>query len=136
MMDFELKLEKPNVSQAWISAATMGISYFVGMSSLLLVLSFSLSDELPWLTQSYFCTGGLLPMIPYFAMKNTNHALFISIGITVVVCITFGFFKNYAILKTKRAGLYGAAQTLIVGALAAGTSYGIVYGVDHSNIGA
>lgn len=88
------------------------------------------------LTRSRFCIGGLLPMIPYFAMKNTNHALFISIGITVVICITFGFLKNYAILKTKRAGLYGAAQTLIVGALAAGTSYGIVYGVDHSNIGA
>lgn len=30
MMHFELKLEKPNVSQAWISAATMGISYFIG----------------------------------------------------------------------------------------------------------
>ena len=30
MMDFELKLEKPNVSRAWISAATMGISYFIG----------------------------------------------------------------------------------------------------------
>lgn len=32
MMDFELKLEKPNVSRAWISAATMGTSYFIGMS--------------------------------------------------------------------------------------------------------
>lgn len=32
MMDFELKLEKPNVSRAWISAATMGASYFMGMS--------------------------------------------------------------------------------------------------------
>jgi hypothetical protein len=30
MMDFELKLEKPNVSRAWISAATMGASYFIG----------------------------------------------------------------------------------------------------------
>ncbi|KAJ5489375.1 Vacuolar iron transporter 1 [Penicillium diatomitis] len=108
MMDFELKLEKPNVSRAWISAATMGLSYFI---------------------------GGLLPMIPYFAMKNTTHALFISIGITIVVCILFGFLKNFAIIKTKRAGFYGAAQTLIVGAIAAGTSYGIVYGVDHSNIG-
>lgn len=39
MMDFELKLEKPNVSRAWISAATMGISYFIGMSSLLLFFS-------------------------------------------------------------------------------------------------
>lgn len=31
-MDFELKLEKPNVSRAWISAATMGVSYFIGTS--------------------------------------------------------------------------------------------------------
>ena len=31
MMDFELRLEKPNVSRAWVSAATMGISYFIGM---------------------------------------------------------------------------------------------------------
>ena len=31
MMDFELKLEKPNVSRAWISAATMGLAYFIGI---------------------------------------------------------------------------------------------------------
>jgi hypothetical protein len=30
MMNFELRLEKPNVSRAWISAATMGLSYFIG----------------------------------------------------------------------------------------------------------
>jgi vacuolar iron transporter family protein len=30
MMDFELKLEKPNVSRAWILAAAMGASYFIG----------------------------------------------------------------------------------------------------------
>lgn len=33
MMDFELKLEKPNVRRAWISAATMGAAYFIGKSS-------------------------------------------------------------------------------------------------------
>ena len=32
MMDFELKLEKPNVSRAWISAGTMGAAYFIGVS--------------------------------------------------------------------------------------------------------
>jgi len=31
MMDFELKLEKPKISRAWISAATMGFAYFIGM---------------------------------------------------------------------------------------------------------
>jgi hypothetical protein len=30
MMDFELKLEKPKLSRAWISAATMGAAYFIG----------------------------------------------------------------------------------------------------------
>lgn len=30
MMDFELKLEQPNVSRAWISAGTMGLAYFLG----------------------------------------------------------------------------------------------------------
>lgn len=73
-------------------------------------------------------------MIPYFAMHNVLHALFVSIGITVVVLISFGFIKNYIVIKTKRAGFYGAAQTLLVGAIAAGTSYGIVYGIDHSNL--
>jgi hypothetical protein len=30
MMDFELKLEKPEWKRAYISAATMGGSYFIG----------------------------------------------------------------------------------------------------------
>ncbi|KAJ9209772.1 hypothetical protein DTO166G4_8624 [Paecilomyces variotii] len=107
MMDFELKLEKPDVSRAWISAATMGLSYFI---------------------------GGLLPMIPYFAMHHVVDALFASIGITFVILLVFGFVKNYVTVKTKRSGFYGAVQTLLVGALAAGTSYGIVYGIDHSNL--
>jgi hypothetical protein len=38
MMDFELKLEKPKVSRAWISAATMGAAYFIGISKALSVL--------------------------------------------------------------------------------------------------
>jgi vacuolar iron transporter family protein len=58
MMDFELKLDKPNVSRAWISAATIGAAYSI---------------------------GGLIPMILYFAIKNFTHALFMSIGITVVI---------------------------------------------------
>ncbi len=103
MMDFELKLEKPMVSRAWISAATMGAAYFI---------------------------GGLIPMIPYFAMKDVTHALFVSIGITVVILLVFGFIKNYITIGTKRSGAYGAVQTLFVGVLAAATSYGIVRAID------
>lgn len=106
MMDFELKLERPNVSRAWISAGTMGAAYFL---------------------------GGLIPMIPYFAMKNVTHALFVSIGITVVVLLAFGYIKNYVTIRTKRAGAYGAVQTLFIGVLAAATSYGIVRAIDSKS---
>lgn len=106
MMDFELKLEKPNVSRAWISAVTMGAAYFI---------------------------GGLVPMIPYFVMHNVTHALFVSIGITVVILLGFGFVKNWVTIGTKRAGVYGAAQTLFIGVFAAATSYGIVRALDTRN---
>ncbi|RDL40168.1 uncharacterized protein BP5553_00147 [Venustampulla echinocandica] len=103
MMDFELKLEKPNISRAWISAATMGLAYFI---------------------------GGLIPMTPYFLMENVTHALFISIAVTVVILLIFGFVKNYVTIQTRRSGFYGAIQTLLIGILAAGTSYGIVRALD------
>jgi VIT1/CCC1 family predicted Fe2+/Mn2+ transporter len=72
-------------------------------------------------------------MIPYFAMTDATHALFASIGITVVILLVFGYIKNYVTIKTKRAGFYGAVQTLCVGVLAAGTSYGIVRALDSKN---
>jgi VIT1/CCC1 family predicted Fe2+/Mn2+ transporter len=72
-------------------------------------------------------------MIPYFAIKNVTHALFVSIGITVVILNIFGYVKNYITIGTKRAGFYGAAQTLFVGVLAAATSYGIVRAIDSKS---
>lgn len=72
-------------------------------------------------------------MIPYFAMTNVTHALFVSIAITFVILLAFGFIKNYVTIKTKRAGFYGAVQTLFIGALASATSYGIVRGLDSQN---
>lgn len=105
MMDFELRLPEPDVGRAWISAATMGLSYFV---------------------------GGLIPMLPYFFMDKTEHALLVSVLITVVILLVFGFLKNWVAIRTRKAGFWGALQTLIVGALAAGTSYAIVKALDNS----
>jgi vacuolar iron transporter family protein len=73
-------------------------------------------------------------MIPYFCMKNVTHALFVSIGITVVILLCFGFVKNYVTIRTRRSGAYGAIQTLIVGVLAAATSYGIVRAIDRNRV--
>lgn len=103
MMDFELKLEKPALNRAWISALVMGLSYFL---------------------------GGLVPMLPYFFLNNIQHALFTSIGITVVVLLIFGYVKASATSCPRKTCWYSAFQTLLVGALAAATSYAIVRGVD------
>ena len=79
--------------------------------------------------------GGLIPMIPYFVMQNVTHALFVSIGITVIILLGFGYIKNWVTVRTKRSAAYGAIQTLFVGALAAGASYGIVKAIDSTNKG-
>jgi VIT1/CCC1 family predicted Fe2+/Mn2+ transporter len=105
MMDFKLKLEKPDPSRAWISAAVMGMAYFL---------------------------GGIIPMIPYFAVKHVNTALFISIVITVIILLIFGYSKSIITGTGHKSAAFSAIQTLIVGALAAGASYGIVRGVNAS----
>lgn len=103
VLDIGMRLEKPNVHRAWISAVTMGLSYFV---------------------------GGLIPMIPYFVMSRVREALFVSVAVTVVVLLAFGYVKNYVAIRNHRAGAWGAVQTLVIGMLAAGTSYAIVRALD------
>lgn len=102
-MDFELKMDEPNVHRAWISGLTMGLSYFI---------------------------GGLIPMIPYFVLSSITDALMVSVAVTVVILLGFGYVKNYVAIRNHRAGLWGAIQTLIIGVLAAGTSYLIVKSLD------
>lgn len=106
MMDFELQLPEPDTSAAWVSAVTMGLSYFV---------------------------GGLIPMIPYFIMHSARKALLVSIAITVVILLVFGYVKTWVTIHNKRAGVWGALHTLLIGALAAGTSYGIVRLLDSGD---
>ncbi|KAH6682816.1 Ccc1 family [Halenospora varia] len=105
MMKFELRLDEPSSWRTLSSTGTLALSYFL---------------------------GGLLPMTPYFAMKYVTHALFVSIGITSIVLILFGYIKNLYMLKSHRLGFQGAVFTLIVGAVAAGASYGIVKAIDSN----
>lgn len=106
MMDFELQLPEPDTSAAWVSAVTMGLSYFV---------------------------GGLIPMVPYFIMDSAQQALLVSIAITVVILLVFGYVKTWVTIHNKRAGVWGALHTLLIGALAAGTSYFIVRLLDSGD---
>ncbi|OAP56207.1 hypothetical protein AYL99_09386 [Fonsecaea erecta] len=114
MMDFELKLEEPARRSAYVSAIVMGISYFIGIF--------------------HTIQGGLLPMIPYFAIHHATNALFVSIGLTAIILIVFGYFKCAFAGCGRRQSIWGAVQTLCIGAAAAGASYGIVRAVDSSNI--
>lgn len=105
MMDFELKLEKPKRREAYICAIVMGFAYLL---------------------------GGILPMIPYFIAKKASTALFVSIGITAVILVVFGFYKARFLGSTFRQSASSAIKTLIIGAVAAGASYGIVRAIDGS----
>jgi vacuolar iron transporter family protein len=127
MMDFELKLEEPAVSKAWLEGLVMGVSYFFGKLGRDLV-GHNVNIRSHLLINA---TGGLLPMIPYFAFKNNvNHALFTSIGITAAILIIFGYVKAIATGCQHKDAAWSAVQTLVIGAAAAGVSYGIVKGVD------
>ena len=71
-------------------------------------------------------------MLPYFFLDDATRALMVSVVVTVVILLIFGFLKNWVAIRTRKAGFWGAAQTLIVGALAAGTSYAIVRLLDNT----
>ncbi|KAK3388439.1 VIT family-domain-containing protein [Sordaria brevicollis] len=106
LMDLQLRMMEPDLNRAWVSAGVMGLSYFV---------------------------GGLIPMLPYFFMERAGEALWVSVVITAVILLVFGFVKNWVTIRTRRAGVWGAVQTLVIGALAAGTSWVIVRGLDSEH---
>ncbi len=72
-------------------------------------------------------------MIPYFALKDVDHALFVSIGVTVVTLLTFGYVKGRVTMAGQRPAVFSSLQTLMVGALAAGVSYGIVRTINSKD---
>lgn len=65
-------------------------------------------------------------MIPYFTTKHVDTALFASIGATCVMLCIFGHVKAAITGLSRRSALYGSLETLLIGAIAAGASYGIV----------
>ncbi|ORX37005.1 VIT family-domain-containing protein [Kockovaella imperatae] len=98
-------MDEVPVSRLWVSAFTIGMSYFI---------------------------GGLIPLIPYMAHANTRDGLIVSAAVTGAVLFVFGAFKTYftGAKGGWRGYLYGAMSTLIVGALGAGAAYGLVRAMD------
>lgn len=100
MMRFELGLEKPDPSRAVKSAITIAVSYIV---------------------------GGLIPLFPYMGASDVQHALLISIGITVVALFIFGFVKGRL---TGIKPWKSAVQTVVIGAIASAAAYGLAAAIQ------
>ncbi|KAL2911194.1 Protein ccc1 [Polyrhizophydium stewartii] len=96
MMKFELNLEKPDRNRTWISALTIGVSYFL---------------------------GGLVPLIPYIFISTAVSALYVSAGVTILALFIFGYFK--ARMLGNRHPFLSALQMAVVGTAAAGAAFGI-----------
>jgi vacuolar iron transporter family protein len=95
MMRFELGLEKPEAGRALRSALTIALAYIL---------------------------GGLIPLSPYFFLRSAPRALLLSIAVTLVALAVFGFLKGKA---TGTAPLRSAAQTSIIGGLAAAAAFSL-----------
>jgi len=102
MMRFELNLEEPDSKRSMISGFTIGMSYLL---------------------------GGLIPLMPYFFLTDAYEALYISIAVTLTTLLIFGYIKS--LLVSPKTAVRGAFQTLVIGAVAAGASFGIVKAIPN-----
>lgn len=93
MMRFELGLERPNPRRALRSALTIGGAYVV---------------------------GGLIPLSPYMVVAESSSALSISMALTFVALLVFGFYKGKFTGTSRRKSAF---QTFFVGALAGAAAF-------------
>ncbi|WWD17084.1 vacuolar iron transporter 1.1 [Kwoniella shandongensis] len=101
LLKFGEGMEEVPKSRLYISALTIGLSYFI---------------------------GGLIPLIPYMLTSNAEDGLILSSIITCVILFIFGGFKTYFTGAEGgwRGYAYGAISTTIVGGFAAGAAFGLV----------
>jgi len=93
MMRFELGLEEPRPERARISALTIGGAYMA---------------------------GGMIPLTPYILIPSARTALLISVAVTLVALLMFGYIKGrFTTPKPFRSAL----ETALVGSLAAGAAF-------------
>ena len=93
MMKFELGLEEPDPKRAGRSAMTIAASYIA---------------------------GGMIPLAPYFFLGSIHNALIVSVIVTLLALLVFGYIKGrFTVEKPMRS----AWQTVVVGALAATAAF-------------
>jgi VIT1/CCC1 family predicted Fe2+/Mn2+ transporter len=95
MMRFELGLEKPDPKRAVRSALTIAGAYIA---------------------------GGFIPLAPYFFFHTASSALLLSIAMTLIALLIFGFVKGRF---TGTRPIRSALQTAFIGSVAAGAAFAI-----------
>lgn len=100
MMRFELGLEKPDPKRAVQSAVTIAIAYVI---------------------------GGLVPLIPYMFIRVAKKAVLLSIIVTLMCLLVFGYLKG---LFVGNKPVRSALQTAIIGAIASAAAYGIARAIQ------
>ena len=100
MMRFELGLEAPDPRRALRSALTIAASYVV---------------------------GGLVPLVPYMALSTVREALGLSVGLTLLALLVFGWVKGRF---TGAGPVRSAFQTALIGGLAAAAAFGIARAIS------
>lgn len=68
-----------------------------------------------------FVVGAFFPLVSYF-FPETARTFFVALGISAIALISIGALKTYF---TKRPLWKSSLETLVIGALASGASYGI-----------
>ncbi|KAJ9193488.1 hypothetical protein DTO166G4_3229 [Paecilomyces variotii] len=109
LIAFHHKESEPDCNQAYISAITLALGYFI---------------------------GGFIPLIPYFIASQVITALYCSIAVMGVTLLAFGYVKTcivrgWAGSDNVIAGLKGGLQMVVVGGVAAGAAIALVGLIDH-----
>jgi VIT1/CCC1 family predicted Fe2+/Mn2+ transporter len=109
LIAFHHKESEPDCNQAYISAITLALGYFI---------------------------GGFIPLIPYFIVNQVLTALYCSIAVMGVTLMVFGYVKTCIVRGWSGsanvvAGLKGGFQMVVVGGVAAGAAIGLVGLIDH-----
>ena len=100
MMRFELGLERPDPKRAPRSALTIAGAY---------------------------AAGGFIPLAPYMVLGTAGAALNASVAITLVALLIFGYVKGRF---TGARPARSAAQTALIGGLAAAAAFGIAKAIS------
>jgi len=95
MMKYELGLDEPDPKRATKSALNIGLSYIA---------------------------GGIIPLSPYFFIKDAGEALKISVVATLACLFIFGYFKSRI---TGVNPIWGAVKVMLIGAMAATAAFSV-----------